>query len=173
MRVRSAYPDPPSWQPAAARYSRMRSILGLALLASLVACANKPKDGHANAYQLVGIEGRVDGATAERLHRDASNKLLRQEFADDHDRPVQLLWAPQPVMSPAGLIGREKGVVVVDILFSHTGAVERIDVVESTGESFSRTVRAAVRQWRIAPATKAGKPVGVRARQEFEFRSSR
>jgi TonB family protein len=144
-----------------------RYVVALAVLC-LAGCATSLSP---NTYQINdgGPEFRYEAA--EEAHRQAANTAGLG--AGSFDAPVQLLRSPQPVMPRKDIAERVSGRVVVDILFGEAGTVEDTRIIESWKDSLSQAVVAAVSQWVIAPATKAGKPVKVTARQSFKFESTR
>ncbi len=74
-------------------------------------------------------------------------------------------------MSPADTDARVTGKVIVQLVFGETGHVESVAILESSKESLTDAVQQAVRQWRIVPATTAGRPAKVVAKQAFNFRT--
>ena len=56
---------------------------------------------------------------------------------------------------------RVQGRCVARLVIGKEGAVETIEIVESRGEAFDRSVREAVGQWEYEPATRHGEPVAV------------
>jgi TonB family protein len=74
-------------------------------------------------------------------------------------------------MSPENIRLGIAGQVLIEIQFNEDGEFVRAAVIQSTNESLTRDVVAAVSQWRIEPPTSGGKRTGVRVRQTFRFQT--
>ena len=151
----------------------MRHHLMLASLALLLGCASAPQSHSVNTYRVHGSNDQVDGRAAEQLQIAAANSTIERAVVGTTNNAFKLVRAPQPVMSPEDMESSVKGNVVAVILFSESGEVESIDIVESPKESLSASVRLALQQWRITPPTSAGKPMKIRVGQVFTFNANR
>jgi TonB family protein len=149
----------------------MRRYLVLASLAILSGCSSAPQARYEHTYKIAGAEGEVDGRSAEQLQIAAANSTIERAVMGTVTNAFKLVRAPQPVMSPEDIENRVTGEVVALIVFSESGEVESVAIVESSKESLSSSVRQAVQQWRIAPPTAAGKPTKMRIGQVFSFRA--
>lgn len=144
----------------------MRALIFVAALVMLASCAaTTDRHGYSTQYRLEGATEMVDANAIEQLHQAASAAVLANRFDSD----IRLIRSPPPVMSPEDTDKRVAGSVVVDVVFSESSDVEGVTVVRSTKDSLSESAKAAVRQWRITPATRSGKPSKVVVRQTFEF----
>lgn len=149
----------------------MHQYLAILVAVVLAGCTSTSQHRYWSTYQVEGHDGELDGKSAEQVQILVANSVLGKLPAQRYDKPVRLVRAPQPVMSPADTDSRIVGRVVADLLFSESGDVESVSIVESSKDSLAASVTAAVQQWRITPATKDGKPVKVRARQVFDFKT--
>lgn len=141
------------------------------LLASLVGCAS-PATGYYSTYQVDGSK-ELSGKAAEQTFLGATAATeANSPAARSFDLPLKLISAPQPVMSREDTDQHVVGSVVVAVQFNEAGAVERTSILSSSKDSLSQAVLAAVSQWRIAPATRDGKPQKVTVRQSFGFKTA-
>jgi TonB family protein len=136
----------------------------------MLGCAEPP---YYSTYQLEGDTTVLRGESAESAHKEAVNFRAMTGSPAKFDAPIQLLRAPQPEMSREDIDAQVIGRVVVELHFSEAGTVERARILESTKQSLSDSVVAAVSRWAIAPLTSGGKPAKVVARQSFNFRTAR
>lgn len=67
---------------------------------------------------------------------------------------------------------RLSGSVLVKIVVSENGSVERIDINESGGSELDHIVMDCVRKWKFKPAIRDGRPVSIYFLYRFTFRSS-
>ncbi len=73
------------------------------------------------------------------------------------------------VYPPSALAEQKDADVVVGLTIDVDGHVTKVDVLTSGGEDLDEAAVVASRQWRFAPATRAGKPVASRIRVPFHF----
>jgi len=151
--------------------SLAKSLVSLVVASLLLPGCAADRHRYHSTYVLAGQTEELDGKTAEAAHVSATNSKGLGGASARFDRPLRLLRAPQPVMSPQDTDARVVGEVVVRVVFDEAGVVERVLVVRSTKESLSKSVVDAVSQWRIAPATRDGKPSKVVAQQAFDFKT--
>jgi TonB family protein len=124
-----------------------------------------------STYQVAGATTQLTAASAEEVHLAAVNSNALVADTPKFDTPIRLVRAPQPAMSREDTDARVIGRVVVEVVFGESGAVESTRILESTKESLSEAVIAAVSRWAIAPLTREGKPVKLVARQPFAFKT--
>lgn len=67
----------------------------------------------------------------------------------------------EPVYPEAYRMLRISGIVILEMVISETGTVERIGVLKSLGPALDAAGIEAVKKWKFAPATRDGKPVPV------------
>lgn len=85
-------------------------------------------------------------------------------------KPPRVLHQVNPDYSKVRGV-RVKGSVVIAVVISSQGVPRDTQVVQSLQPDVDRCAMEAVRQWRFAPAEKAGKPVAVRVTIELDFHS--
>ena len=153
----------------------MQSFVIVALCVGAVGCASPSRTtgGYYSVYRIGTSDGpQLSEQQAEEAHRNAINAREIGGADQKFDSPVRMLFAPQPVMPPEDTEAAIVGSVTVRITFGEDGAVEQAQILESTKQSLSEAVLAAVSQWKIAPLTREGRPAKLVARQRFQFRSS-
>jgi TonB family protein len=152
--------------------TRMRHLLLLTAL--LAGCATSGSGGarYYGTYEVNGTQP-LGGAAAEVAFASAAESASITSGNLPFDHPLRLLRAPQPMMSRDDIDHNVVGEVALRIEFSESGSVERMTILNSSKDSLSEAVLAAVRQWRIAPATRAGVAQKVTARQTFKFQTAR
>lgn len=85
---------------------------------------------------------------------------------DAFPRPLKQTAPVYPYgLKAAGIIGR----VTVDAVLDTDGKVAEVHVARSNNPFFERAAIDAVMKWEFSPATKAGRPVKCRIRQEINF----
>ena len=145
------------------------AVIGLAV-ALLAGCAVERAPRYYSEYKVAGLPQELPSGQAELVHIALANAKF-QRTSEEYDKPLRLLSAPQPAMSPADTDARVTGKVIVRLVFSELGTVESAAILESTKDSLAEVVLQAVRQWRLAPATTDGKPVKVVVKQAFSFKT--
>ena len=102
-------------------------------------------------------------------------KLLPGSFAFLPCTPKQLDRAPTPVVTVPPHYGTNlakqgiKGSVQIDFYIDETGAVRLPCVAADDSGVLTALAIDALRQWKFAPPTSGGRPVLVKASQEFRF----
>ena len=143
----------------------------LLLLLLLGGCASTKPVGYYSTYEVRGTTEALSPSSAEEAHVAAVNAGVFAAASTRFDHPLKLLSAPQPAMPPADTEAKVVGKVVVAIFFNERGCVEKTEIVNSTKESLSEAVTAAVSRWRISPALRQGVPTKVVVRQSFAFKT--
>jgi TonB family protein len=82
----------------------------------------------------------------------------------------QLLWKQEPQYSPAAKAAKLQGTVRVAVVIAENGTISRARVVRGLEAGLDANAVAALKTWKFQPATKAGKPVKVRANVEVNYR---
>jgi len=85
-------------------------------------------------------------------------------------QPPVPVATPMPVYPPAARRQRVGGIVVLELLVDHTGAVEDARVLRGVRSDVDSAALAAARQWRFQPATQAGVRVKTRHTITIPFR---
>lgn len=112
-----------------------------------------------NADDLGNLTGDLLGS--------ASDVVMTDDSVDDPPRPMQQSPMTYPPRAKAKGI---EGYVMLSLLISPTGEVERIKVLESQPSGlFEAVAIAGVKSWRFEPATYQGEAVRVWAKQRVRF----
>jgi protein TonB len=98
---------------------------------------------------------------------DAPREPLAQEAVDAQAR---LVTGPAPAYPDAARAEGVEGDVRLELVVGTQGAVESARVVRGIGHGLDEAALHAVRQFRFAPARKAGDPVCVRMAWSIQFR---
>jgi len=125
---------------------------------------------YSNTYRI-GTSSEVDATSADAV---LAYRIATESILPSGARPAQppRLVAGSPPAMPREAIDRGiSGNVKVRIVFSESGEVERLDVLESTHPMLEAAVATAVRKWRIQPHVVNGKPSKLVAIQSFAFRA--
>jgi TonB family protein len=83
--------------------------------------------------------------------------------------PVEILFTPKPVYSDEGRIKKIEGEVVLQVIFTASGDVKVLRVVQGLGYGLDETAQAAARQYRFKPAQQDGQPVDSIAKVHIVF----
>ena len=125
---------------------------------------------YSNTYRI-GTSSEVDATSADAV---LAYRIATESILPSGARPAQppRLVAGSPPAMPREAIDRGiGGNVKVRIVFSESGEVERLDVLESTHPMLEAAVASAVWKWRIQPHVVNGKPSKLTAIQSFAFRA--
>ncbi len=99
--------------------------------------------------------------------RSADERPLTEQAVDS---PARLVRGVAPGYPAQARADRVESDVLLDIVVSTSGTVTSARVVRPSGHGLDDAAVAAVRQFRFAPATKAGHAAPVRMRWTMEFR---
>jgi TonB family protein len=88
-----------------------------------------------------------------------------------YDTPPKFLKGYAPFFPSREATTRHWGYAVVEFNVTTDGTTSDVRAVVATAYSFAKEAALAVQNWRFAPARKNDKPVVVRMRQPFTFRS--
>jgi len=122
------------------------------------------------SFGLPQLEGMsLDEMTREMLGEEATgNMVMTAGTVDEIAKPVQRGRIEYPKRARAKNI---EGYVVLNLLISETGNVDKVTVLESEPPGvFDQVAVAAVQSWRFRPAVYKGKPVAMRATQKIPFK---
>lgn len=101
---------------------------------------------------------------------DGKDVVMTDDSVDVAPRPSLQTSMPYPVRAKAQGI---TGYVVLSLLISPTGQIEKIKVLESQPQGvFDETATLGVRNWKFEPATYKGEAVRVWAKQKVSFNLS-
>lgn len=107
------------------------------------------------------------GAMQNALLGDTENVVMTDDSVDAPPRPTY----QAPVAYPVGARAQgQEGYVVLSLLISVTGDIEKIEVLESQPNGvFDQAAIQGVQKWRFEPATYQGRNVRVWAKQRVRF----
>ncbi len=116
---------------------------------------------------LPGFDADDLGNLSGDLLGGADDVVMTDDSVDEAPKPIQQGPMPYPVRAKAQGV---EGYVLMSVLISPTGDVERIKVLESfpTG-TFDDVAVAGVKNWKFEPASYQGESVRVWARQRVRF----
>ncbi len=114
--------------------------------------------GSAASGQHGSIEqtGFGDETAAQQMKRTSA-------AAPDRYKPMEILFVPKPQYSDEARAKKIEGDVVVQVLFTASGDVKVIRVVQGLGYGLDEAAEAAARQIRFRPAEQDGQPVDTQA----------
>jgi protein TonB len=119
-----------------------------------------------------GEEGGVEGGVVGGVPGGVLGGIPGGELpvpVSSPDRPPRLLHQTRPRYPQEAFVQKVEGVVLLEILIDAEGRVARARVVQSV-RLLDDAALAAVREWRFAPAVKAGRPVASLAYAPVSFR---
>ncbi len=111
--------------------------------------------------------GAVSPSGTAPPHDEATREPLAQEAVDAQAR---LVAGAAPAYPDAARAEGVEGDVRVELVVGTSGTVESARVVRGIGHGLDDAALRAVRQFRFAPASKAGQPVRVRMAWSVQFR---
>ena len=115
----------------------------------------------------LSVNETIDALMAGRAKRTMVSKVCRGEELDQPLMAVQALAPPKPAVA-ADPAGTRKS-VLIDFYVDETGQPRMPVVLDFPPAAYAQSAVNALSQWRFAAPTRAGRPVVVRARQEFVF----
>ena len=119
---------------------------------------------------LPGFDAGDLGDLSGDLLGSTEDVVMTDDSVDERPRPVQQSPMPYPVRAKARGI---EGYVLLSVLISPTGEVERVKVLESNPSGiFEEVAVTGVRNWKFDPAQYRGENVRVWARQRVRFELS-
>jgi TonB family protein len=147
----------------------MSSISHVVILCCLVCgCATEPYPGYSSTYQI-GKSDAVISKNADAVFAERVATETRLPSGQPLDEPLKLLVSVLPRMPPQAIEQKLEGTVTVRITFDEPGNVDSISVLSSPHELLTLAVLTAMRQWKLSPRLKDGKPIKTVARQSFTF----
>ena len=118
--------------------------------------------------QPQGIAKVYAGEEANRFFRDRLPKDFEGEDLR-FDQPLKFMTFALPSFPHEALRLGVQGVVLVEASVDEQGRVTEVEVLRSPHITLSDEIQQTLRRWRFEPATRAGKPVRFRFRQEYAF----
>jgi TonB family protein len=93
----------------------------------------------------------------------AAPGVKQTSAAVDRYKPVQFLFVPKPTYPDEARAKKVEGDVVIQVLFSASGEVKVLRVVQGLGYGLDEAAESAARQIRFTPAEQDGQPVDFTA----------
>jgi protein TonB len=153
---------PPSSQPPPPKPKPRRTPAKTAPAPSSLGAALPGLDFGLPQYENDDLSALTGG-----LLGDGGDVVMTDDAVDVPPRPV--LQAPM-IYPPRAKAQGITGYVILSVLISPTGTVEKVKVLEASPAGlFEETAEAGVRNWRFEPAQYKGAAVRVWARQKVRF----
>jgi TonB family protein len=111
----------------------------------------------------VGTPGGSHGSVHQGLFADEqagpAGPKVKQTAAASNTKPVEILAVPKPVYTSEGLAKRIEGNVRLEVVFTASGEVKVLRVLQGLGYGLDEAAESAARQIRFRPALQDGQPV--------------
>jgi TonB family protein len=119
--------------------------------------------GFGNGVAVGGPGGGNHGSVHQGLFADEQagpeGPKVKQKAAVSNTKPVEILSVPKPVYTSQGLAKRIEGDVRLEVVFTASGEVRVIRVIQGLGYGLDDAAETAARQIRFRPALQEGQPV--------------
>lgn len=111
----------------------------------------------------VGGPGGNHGSVHQGLFADEqagpAGPKVKQTAAVSNTKPVEILAVPKPVYTKEGIAKRIEGDVRLEVVFTASGEVKVLRVLQGLGYGLDEAAESAARQIRFRPAQQDGQPV--------------
>src|SRR3984957_14975958 len=118
--------------------------------------------GGAHGGVKQGGFGDENGAVAAPKVRQTANTVAKST-------PIQIIFQPKPVYSDEGRAKKIEGEVLLQVVFTGSGDVKVLRVVQGLGHGLDESAQNAARQIRFKPAQQDGQPVDTTATIHIVF----
>jgi TonB family protein len=130
--------------------------------------------GFGNGVAVGGPGGGSHGSVHQGLFADEQagpEAKVKRTAAVSNTKPVEILSVPKPVYTKEGIAKRIEGDVRLEVVFTASGEVRVLRVIQGLGSGLDEAAEAAARQIRFHPAQQDGQPVDseVAIRITFEL----
>ncbi len=119
--------------------------------------------GFGNGVAVGGPGGGSHGTVHQGLFADEqagpAGPKVKQTAAVSNTKPVEVLSVPKPVYTSQGLAKRIEGDVRLEVVFTASGEVKVVRVIQGLGYGLDEAAETAARQIRFRPALQDGQPV--------------
>lgn len=119
--------------------------------------------GFGNGVAVGGPGGGNHGSVHQGLFGDEqagpAGPKVKQAAAVSNTKPVEILSVPKPVYTSEGLAKRIEGDVRLQVVFTASGEVRVLRVLQGLGYGLDEAAESAARQIRFRPAQQDGQPV--------------
>jgi len=131
--------------------------------------------GFGNGVAIGGPGGGNHGSVHQGLFADEqagpAGPKVKQTAASSNTKPVEILSVPKPVYTKEGIAKRIEGDVRLEVVFTASGEVKVLHVLQGLGSGLDEAAETAAREIRFRPALQDGQPVDseVAIRITFEL----
>ncbi len=131
--------------------------------------------GFGNGVAVGGPGGGNHGSVHQGLFADEqagpAGPKAKQTPVASNTKPVEILSVPKPVYTKEGIAKRVQGDVRLEVVFTASGEVRVLRVIQGLGYGLDEAAESAARQIRFHPALQDGQPVDsqVAIRITFEL----
>lgn len=118
--------------------------------------------GFGNGVAIGGPGGGSHGSVQQGLFADeqaAPTPKVKQAAAVSNTKPVEILSVPKPVYTDEGRAKKIEGFVRLQVVFTASGEVRVLRVLQGLGYGLDESAESAARQIRFRPAQQGGQPV--------------
>jgi TonB family protein len=99
----------------------------------------------------------------------AAAPKVKQTAVVSNTKPVEILSVPKPVYTDEGRTKKIEGDVLVQVVFTASGDVKVLRIVQGLGYGLDESAESAARQIRFKPAEQDGQPVDFPAIAHIKF----
>ena len=127
--------------------------------------------GFGNGVAVGGPGGGGHGAVQQGMfdEKAAETPKVKQAAVVSNTRPVEVLFVPKPVYTDEGRSKKVEGVVRLQVVFTASGEVKVLRVLQGLGYGLDESAQSAARQIRFKPAQQDGRPVDFEAPVRITF----
>ena len=119
--------------------------------------------GFGNGVAIGGPGGGNHGSVHQGLFADEqagpAGPKVKQTAASSNTKPVEILSVPKPVYTKEGIAKRIEGDVRLEVVFTASGEVRVLRVIQGLGSGLDDAAETAAREIRFRPALQDGQPV--------------
>jgi TonB family protein len=116
-----------------------------------------------------GSHGTIQTGGFADEHATAGPAKTKQVAAASNTTPVQILFKPKPVYSADGIASKIEGEVLLQVIFTASGEVKVLRVVQGLGHGLDESAETAARQIKFKPAQQQGQAVDQMANIRIAF----
>ena len=129
--------------------------------------------GFGNGVAIGGPGGGSRGKVQQGLFGDekpvAAAPKVKQTAASSNTKPVEILSVPRPVYTDEGRTHKVEGNVRLEVVFTASGEVKVLRVLQGLGYGLDDAAVTAARQIKFRPAKQEGQPVDFEAAVRIVF----
>ena len=127
--------------------------------------------GFGNGVAVGGPGGGGHGSVQAGMfdQQAAAAPKVKQAAVVSNTKPVEILSVPKPVYTDEGRAKKIEGDVLVQVVFTASGDVKVLRIVQGLGYGLDESAESAARQIRFKPAEQDGQPVDFPAIAHIKF----